>query len=255
MERSELAKCLRALSPGELLELHAGGQRDFSRTTLLRAELERVFGDRLQFDCADPNHWAAEKYNPLWIDYRFGVERDFEWDSYGRCLSVEESDLPEPRPLAGARLDGIDLSGSYLYPVDLSSADLDGADLRHAVFIDCVLSGASLRRADLRDCWFRECKLDGADFYMARMDRVVMVDCDARGVSFHRAKLRRARLYRVDLRRAQLEKAHCDRIVLEADLRGVCLTDLRLTDGRVGESVIEAGQVVPLLAALGIKVR
>lgn len=257
MKQDELIQKLRALTPEELLSGYRKGVRDFSRVNLLRAELECAVLERRFLGCVE--NPTCRRYNPLWVDFLlFAGERDFKWDSSGRCLSVEEVesplDPPSRRNLSGADLTGIDLSGSYLYPIDFTKADLSGANLRHAIFIDCLFSSASLKRADLRGAHFFDCSVDAADFYMARMERVHMIDCDARGARLERAKLRRAGLIRVDLRDACLQYAHCDLITIAGDLRGVDLCRVRLPGSSVTGSTITARQVRPLLRALVVEV-
>ena len=242
------------MTPEDLLSGYRRGQRDFSRSNLLRLELEAAVRDTRYLDCID--HPEVNQYNPLWVDFRSPGEQNFEWDSCGRCLSVNISDLPVPRRLSGAVLAGINLSGSYLYLIDFSEADLSGADLRRAVFIDCALPGTRLTRADLRDAQFLDCDLTGVDFYMARMERVSVVDCDAQRSNLRRAKLRRAHLTRVNLRKCDLANAQCERIALHAtDLRDIDLSAVRLPDARVFGSTINKRQVPQLLRALDVTVR
>jgi uncharacterized protein YjbI with pentapeptide repeats len=254
VNQSDVAKRLRAMTPEDLLAAYRKGQREFSRSNLLRPELEAALRDTRDLDCID--HPEVDNYNPLWVDFRSPGEQDFEWDRWGRCLFVHLSDLPAPRRLSGAVLPGINLSGSYLYPIDFSEADLSGADLRRAVFIDCALRGARLTRADLRDAQFFECNLTGVDLYMARMERVSVVDCDAQRSNLQRAKLRRAHMTSVNLRKCNLANAHCERIALHAtNLRDIDLSAVRLPDARVFGSTISKRQVPQLLRALDVMVR
>ena len=218
MSPSDVAIKLRAFTADDLVSAYKRGTRDFSRSNLLRNEIEATVQEEQYLDCLD--HPDASRYNPLWLDFRDGIERDFDWDTSGRCLSIH-SDLPDARNFRGAVLPRINLAGSYLYPVDFSEADLSGADLRGAILIDCSFVGASLRKADLRNAVFDDCDLRGADFYMARMERVALTDCDARKSILRRTKLYRAHLDRVNLQHASLDRAHCDRIVLgDVDLEG-----------------------------------
>jgi len=254
VNQSDIAKRLRAMTPEDLLACYRKGQREFSRSNLLRLELEAALRDTRDLDCID--HPEVDNYNPLWVDFRSPGEKDFEWDKCGRCLFVHLSDLPAPRRLSGAVLPGINLSGSYLYPIDFSEADLSGANLRRAVFIDCALPGARLTRADLRDAQFLDCNLTGVDLYMARMERVSVVDCDAQRSNLRRAKLRRAHLTRVNLRKCDFTNAHCERIALHTtDLRDIDLSAVRLAEASVFGSTVNKRQVPQLLRALDVTVR
>ena len=248
----DVAKKFRAFSPEEILAGYKSGKRDFSRANLLRHEIETTVQAEQYFDCLD--HPDTACYNALWIDFLNRVERDFDWDMHGRCVSLHP-DLPDVRDLRNAALAGINLSGSYLYPVNFSGADLSGADLCGAILIDCTLVGTILKKADLRDATFANCNLSGANLHMARMERAVMSDCDATKVTLCRAKLYRARLNGVNLRGASLDAAHCERIVLgEVDFRRVDLSVVKFEGARVGRIVIARRQVKSLLRALGIEV-
>lgn len=248
----DLAAKMRAFSVGDLLAAYKRGRRNFERSNLLRVELETILKDENWLDCLD--HPDTGRYNALWVDYRTPAERDFEWDRYGHILFAE--DLLGARDLKSARLPGINLSGSYLYPVDFSGGDLSRADLRRAIFIDCKLAGANLRRADLRDATFEACDIRDVDFYMARMERVRFNDCNVIKSVLRRAKLNRARLRGVNLQKAVLDDAHCDRVVLgDVDLRSVDLSRVRFPGARVGRVVISRNQVGSLLRALGVEIK
>lgn len=246
MKHSELLDALRSWDPAELLEQFAGGVRDFSRINLLRPELAEMLDTTHRYvdECVYPD----SRHNPLWGDYKMRPGT-FDWDSYGRFLIPE--DAPPPRNLTSMDLVGINLAGSYLYPVNFRHSDLTRANLQRAVFIDCDLSSAKLRRADLRDAQFHSCCLNDADFYMARMDRVLIADCEARGANFSRAKLARARIDG-DLRNSNWNHAHCRATWLIGDLRGIDLT--QLDSALVASSIINPDQLQPLLRLLRIRV-
>jgi uncharacterized protein YjbI with pentapeptide repeats len=247
-----VAKKLRAFSPDDVLAAYRRGTRDFSRSNLLRLEIEAMVQKERYLDCLDRPD--IQRYNALWVDFRNPVERDFDWDMYGRCVSLHP-DAPDARDLKGAALARINLSGSYLYPVDFSGADLSGADFRNTVLIDCTLIGTNLWKADLRDAKFIDCDLSGADLYMARMERVLLSGCNATRTNLRRAKLYRARLSGVNLRRASLDNAHCDHIVLaDVDFRRVDLSVVTFEGSRVSRVVISPRQVKSLLHALGVQV-
>lgn len=169
LNAQDLMSALRAFGPKELLAEYEQGVRDFSRINLLRPELERACASPTFLECTQ--HPDAERYNPLWVDYVCGVpgETDFHWDRCGHCLFDELEDLPEPCDLKGTNLAEVNLSGSYLYPIDFTEANLSRADLRRTIFIDSTLAGADLSRSDLRDAQFHDCNLTRANLYMARL--------------------------------------------------------------------------------------
>lgn len=247
MKHPEFLDALRAWDPVELLEQFARGTRDFSRINLLRPELAEMLAAHTHLDAlVNP----GSGYNPLWDDYKLR-SGTFEWDCYGRFLIPE--DAPPPRNLASMDLTGINLAGSYLYPVSFLHSDLSQANLQRAVFIDCDLSSVKLLRADLRAAQFHSCCLNDADFYMARMDRVLITGCEARGANFSRAKLVRAHIDG-DLRSSNWNHAHCRATWLIGDLRGIDLTGLTPCTASVASSTISPDQLQPLLNLLGITV-
>jgi uncharacterized protein YjbI with pentapeptide repeats len=200
---------LRAFGARSVVGRYGAGERDFGRCNLLGPELEAATAGMQYLSCLE--HPSCAVYNPLWVDFRFGItgEQDFDWDSYGRCVSISGDDPPAPRDLRGAQLAGIRLPGSYLYPVDFC--------------------GANLARCDMRDAQFENCNLQNVNLYMARMDRVLVANCDVRDSILRRAKLYRARLIRTDLRRVTLRQAHCGMLdLLDSDIRGVDLSAVSL---------------------------
>jgi uncharacterized protein YjbI with pentapeptide repeats len=244
LKHPEFLDKLRAWDPVELAEQFAKGVRDFSRINLLRTELAEILATHTYLDA-----WVYpdSRHNPLWDDYKL-QSGTFEWDSYGRFLIPE--DLPPPRSLTSMDLAGINLEGSYLYPVNFGHSDLSQANLKRAVFIDCDLSSVKFSRADLRDAQFHSCCLNDADFYMARMDRVLIAG-EARGANFSRAKLARAHIAG-DLRNSNWNHAHCRATWIIGDLRGIDLS--RLDSAIVTSSTINPDQLQPLLRLLGIRV-
>lgn len=69
--------------------------------------------------------------------------------------------------LAGAKLEGADLTGAYL-----GNADLRGADLRDADLTGAYLAGANLRNANLRGATLTGAHLAGADFEEADLAEI-----------------------------------------------------------------------------------
>jgi uncharacterized protein YjbI with pentapeptide repeats len=248
-----IAHELRAWTPSGLLSAYARGQRDFRAINLLREELEAVYGDTsTRFRYSD--RWDWEKRNPLWIDYTDRGD-DFSWDRSGHCLFDEMQDLPESRALSQQDLAGINLQGSYLYPIDFAGTSLQGADLRSCIFLDCDLSSVDLSRADLRDARIDGCIVERANFYMARMDRCRITSRRATSSNFKRAKLKKALLLGLDLKGATFQWAHFDRTVLNGcDLRGVDLSSVRLFQTMVDGVTISPEQSDTLLKALDVQV-
>ena len=249
MRKAPVIELLRAMTPEDLLSSYGSGRRDFVGINLLRTELEPVVRDQGYLDCLDDPSGVSS--SPLWLDFR--LHKELEWDVYGRCLSLEPDALPPARNLSGAILSEVNLSGSYLYPVDFSNADLSHADLRGAIFIDCDLSATNLVKTDLRYARLINCSLKHADLYMARMDRAYLGSCDVRKANLKRAKLRRARLGD-DLRGAILDSARCDFVTLCGDLRGIDFSVVQMRGPCIGSIRISARQVRPFLAAVGTKV-
>jgi len=250
MTSSQILDELGATTPEDLLREYRTGRRDFSRINLLRRELEPAVTDHSRPDCLD--YPGADVCNPLWLDFHF--RSDFDWDQDGRCASLEFGDSLPPPILSGLNLAGIILAGSYLYPINFAGADLSYADLRRTVFIDCDLSGATLVKADLRGAYLRNCTLAHCDLSKARMERATLTYCDLRDSKFTETVLSLARLRGVDLRGACLKSARCKSMTLAGDLRNVDLQTASFPNARIGGLRITADQLDPLLTALGIAV-
>lgn len=249
----EIVKAYKALYPEELVERYQQGERNFEGINLLRAELEHILELRRKSGAI---LFAPELslVNPLWADYRYSFESEFEWDSYGRFVPVEYDDLLPARDLAGADLGGINLSQAYLYPVNFRGANLRGAVLRSAKIFDADLSEADLSYADLRRSLLDGTNLRRANLYMARLDRAILTSANMQEANLRRAKLRKAFLTGSNLRRADLSKVHFDRTWLNgSDLRGINLRDIKLENCCVNKVRITASQQLDFLTALGIR--
>jgi len=221
MTVDEILDALGATTAEDLLRVYQAGHRDFSRINLLRTELRSAVSPGLAPDCV--RYSSGERCNPLWADQ--GLWKEFEWDDAGRCASAEFGDSLPPPLLAGTTLTGIDLSGSYLYPLNLSKADLSQADLRGAILIDCDLSGATLFKTDFRGALLRYCTLGGADLSRARFERATLDSCDLRGCKLQRTVLSLARFRGVDLRDTDIASARCVSITLAG---GIWITQEQL---------------------------
>jgi uncharacterized protein YjbI with pentapeptide repeats len=165
--------------------------------------------------------------------------------------------------LAGAQLDGANLTRAWLDGADLTGAQLDGANLTLA-WLDGAdltgarLDGANLTRAFLRGANLTLASLDGANLTGASLDRGVnLTDAFLRGANLTGAylgdvdltrawlgdaNLTGARLDRVDLSSARLDGARLDGV----DLTGAWLGGVDLTGARLGANppVVPAGWVI-----------
>lgn len=160
-------------------------------------------------------------------------------------------------PLAnfkGAKLEEVNLAGSYLRGAnfegaDLDSADLSGADLRDVNLRSATLELASLDGANLADANMRGVSADGADFTEANLIRASLVNAelsadfvDARlkGANLAGANLGRAFLMGSDLERANLAGASLAGANLErANLAGASLVGANLVGATLTESSLE----------------
>ncbi len=254
MPTEETAKVLNALYAEELLERYKLGERNFERINLLRKELESILGATTDTDLIQSPHTLLDKFNPLWMDCRNFVYRRVEWASYGRFIPKEYGDIL-PRELGGVNLSGINLEGSYLYPVDFSHANLNHSNLRNSIFIDVNFEGADLNHADLRHAKISG-TMKGANLYMARLEHSELGGCDLREVNLERAKLQKASLVGADLRGADLSKSHFKETILTwAKLEDVDFQNVKLDTVYVTGASIAAPQQVQFLAALGVQLK
>ena len=254
MRMQEIIKPYKALYPEELMERYRLGERNFEGINLLRAELEYILNSRCSEGRSVPFPPEPSVVNPLWADYKYSFDREFEWDSFGRFVPTEYDDLLPPRDLTGVALSGINLAGAYLYPVSLEGANLSGADLREVKLFDSDLSGADLNHADLRGSILDDVNLRGAKLYMVRLDRAIIRSADMQHVDLRRAKLKKAFIVGSNMREANLRKAHFDRTRLNwSKLENIDWRDVELRDCCVNHVSIAASQQSDFLAALGIR--
>jgi uncharacterized protein YjbI with pentapeptide repeats len=255
MSTESTAKVFNALYPEELLERYNAGERDFPRINLLRAELERILGPTTNTTLGEAEWTRAGGFNPLWDDFHNPLNRRFEWDDYGAFVPIECDDILPDRDLSKANLTGINLEGSYLYPVNFSGANLHRANLRNAILHSVNLSGADLSYADLRRARVRG-DLQSANLYMAKLERCTLKGCDLRGADLRRAKLQETNLANTDLRTANLSKAHFGRTMLNgARLQEVDFCDVNLDSVYVTGVTIDSSKWSEFLKALCIHLR
>lgn len=251
----DLIRSYKALYPEELVERYKKGERDFRGINLFRAELEKIFAGRLAAGRNVELPPASEEFNPLWIDYRWNIEREFEWDWSGHFIPDEFDDILPMRDLSHINLSGIDLSGSYLYRVKLESADLSRAIIRKAQVFDCEWDGVDLNHTDLRRTWFQGVTMINANMYMSRLNRTRFSSCHLQGTDLRRAKLRKTWLVWSDLTQAKLAKAHFDQTWLSgSNLSGVEFEDVDMQNTNTYEVTLTKGQQEGFLNAMRIHV-
>lgn len=251
----DLIHFYKALYPEELVERYKKGERDFRGINLFRAELEKIFADRIAAGQYIELPSASE-FNPLWMDYRGVIEREFEWDWSGHFIPDEFDDILPMRDLSHIDLSGIDLSWSYLYRVKLEGANLSGAIIRKAQVFDCAWAGVDLNHSDLRRTWFRDVDMVNSNVYMSRLNRTRFSSCYLNNADLRRAKLRKAWLVWSDLTNANLAKAHFDETILSgSNLSSVDFNDVDLDNCIVYEITLADGQQKDLIKALKIRIK
>jgi len=247
-------RAYKALYPEELVERYNKGERDFRGINLFRAELEKIFSDRFAAGRSVEIPEASGEFNPLWNDYRWSFESEFEWDSWGHFIPVEFDDLLPIRDLSGVDLREIDLSGSYLYLVKFEHANLSNAVIRKAQVFDGEWPSVDLNHADLRRTWFRDVNMTNANLYMSKLNRTRFMSCRLESADFGRAKLRKAWLVGSNLTNAKLGKAHFDQTWLSgSNLSGVNFNDVDLQNSIVYDIALTKKQQDAFMKALRIR--
>jgi len=247
-------RAYKALYPEELVERYKKGERDFRGINLFRAELEKIAADRFAAGRNIELPAASEEFNPLWNDYRWSFESEFEWDASGHFIPLEFDDILPMRDLSNADLRGIDLSGSYLYRVKLEGANLSNSVIRKGQVFDSEWAGVDLNHADLRRTWFRDVDMTNANIYMSRLNRARFMSCQLKGADLRRAKLRKAWLVWSDLTNAQLDKAHFDQTWLSGSkLLNVDFDEVDFRNSIVYEVALAKNQQQAFLGAMRIR--
>jgi len=278
-----VATVWKALTPSELLERYGNGERDFAGVNLLRAEIEYILQarpSRIEFPAlptvpislgdeeevgSDPYYdwdpgppvWFHRNFdvwvNPVWADYR-SYDPEFQWFGSERFYDEEYEDIPT-KLLSGCDLQEIDLTGAYLYPVDLSNAILTRAILKKTKLIDADLHSADMRYIDLRRAMLIDCDLRDADLHMARLDRAAFINCNMEGANLERAKLRKTVIASCNLRGVNLRYTQFSEAILNGShLEGVELKDVKLPSCRVHGVSINESQVPDFLRALEVRI-
>ena len=250
----EIVRSYNALYPEELVERYNNGERDFRQINLFRAELEKIFTDRIANGRYIELPTPSEDFNPLWTDFYRSFESEFEWDASGHFIPVEFDDLLPMRDLSHVDLRGIDLSGSYLYRVKFEGANLSDAVIRRAQVFDCEWANVDLNHADLRLTWFREVDMANANIYMSRLNRTRFSSCHLNGADFRRAKLRKAWIVWSDMTNAKFAKTHFDQTWLSgSNLSEVDFNDVDLLNTVVYGVTLTDGQQEDFIEALHIR--
>lgn len=247
-------RAYKALYPEELVERYKKGERDFRGINLFRAELEKIVADRFAAGRQVELPAASVEFNPLWNDYRWSFESEFEWDLWGHFIPEEFDDILPIRDLSYVDLRGIDLSGSYLYRVKLEGANLSNAVIRKGQVFDSEWAGVDLNHADLRRTWFRDVDMANANIYMARLNRTKFMSCRLKGADLGRAKLRKAWLVGSDLSNAKLKRAHFDQTWLSgSNLLNVDFDQVDFHNSIVYEVTLAKNQQRAFLSAMRIR--
>jgi uncharacterized protein YjbI with pentapeptide repeats len=245
-----------ALYPEELIERYKRGERDFRGINLFRAELEQIIAKRFAMGQHIELPHASEDFNPLWEDYRSYNFDDakFDWDSDGYFIPEEFEDILPMRDLSNADLEGINLSGSYLYRVKLDNANLSNAIIRKAQVFDAEWNGVDLNHSDLRRTWFHDVKMTNSNIYMSRLNRTRFLSCNLQGADLRRAKLRKTWLVNSNLSNAKLNKAHFDQTILtNSNLLNVDFDQVDFNNSILYEITLNKNQQMGFLKAMHIR--
>jgi uncharacterized protein YjbI with pentapeptide repeats len=138
--------------------------------------------------------------------------------------------------LIQARMSDCDLAGAQLQGADLTDAQMPGAKLRRANLVDSVLVGANLTKADLR----------GAELIGANLSRADLERADLRG-----ANLAATILNQTTLNRADLTGCHVYGIsAWDLKLDGAKQNDLSITPERDAVIVVDNLEVAQFIYLL-----
>ncbi|MEJ0024182.1 MAG: pentapeptide repeat-containing protein [Alphaproteobacteria bacterium] len=152
----------RALTGARLADGKFGGS-DFSRSTMLRANVSNSVFDEANFARADLSH--AKLTNGKFVHVKFS----------GAVMTDAEAN--------GAVLDRADFTNADL-PLPPSRASFAQASLKDARFLAARAQGASFLRAELRRADFTLAVLQRADFSGADLEKVAFDRADISGANF-----------------------------------------------------------------------
>jgi uncharacterized protein YjbI with pentapeptide repeats len=231
------------LTPKELLERYASGERDFTGATF---ERDSIRGDDL----------VEAKLNGLNLS-RANLQR----------ANLQRANLAGA-DLSGANLEQASLERANLFRADLSGANLKGAHLLDARLLQANLTGAllnvpeitgkvagsvrgaylvcaDLRYADLHGADMRGAHLSCANLTGANLSGADLAGTELDGVRLTDANLSRADLSRANLRGADLTRANLTR----ANLNGVEFADAKLSEARLNATILSDVDLTPILRA------
>lgn len=208
MTRSDIEAALKALAPGEILDL--SGKRlnklDLSNLDLTRAKLTstRING------CNARN----SKFDGISLDGAWALKSDFTGASFvGASLFQTQ--------MMDAVVDRANFAHAMV------GADLSRASLRGASFVDARLAPDLTNQSmGLMRGVLKSAKLDGASFVRADLKRSAFEFASLRGVDFTDADLEGSELAGADLTGANVANAN----FAKADVNGATLVDLKGRD-------------------------
>ncbi|RJQ42573.1 MAG: pentapeptide repeat-containing protein [Gaiellales bacterium] len=185
-----------------------------------------------------------------------------DWNRWRRDDGGVAPDLARA-DLAGAVLEGADLSYANLFAADLTGARLDGADLSSANLMYALLVQARLDGADLRQANLFAADLSGADLSGARLSGAHAAGARLRGTLLEGANLFVADFTHADLTGARLAKSNFFGSLLGgsdfsgADCRGADFSGADLTGARLDGADLSGATLsdcrVRSVSAAGVK--
>lgn len=138
----------------------------------------------------------------------------------------------------------LDLSGAYLFGINLHGAFLREAFLAGANLIKADLRQADLIGIDLRDAELIAARLEEADLSRAHLSGAKLVECNLFRVNLHGAYIYQADLFGADLREANLFEAELSGAsLIEANLSMANLKEARLLDTDMREADIRGANL------------
>jgi uncharacterized protein YjbI with pentapeptide repeats len=232
------------LTPTELLERYAQGEREFPKVLLNECNLAGAQIPRIVLRQASLNIVNLSTANLSHSDLEgasLNVSR-FSGTNLSqanlRQVQLNVANLIRAI-LVGADLSDASLIRAELLRADLSNANLNRAnlseaDLREARLRWTRLTGANLSQCDLRKSNLLGANLEGAQLYATQMQEAVLS-----GAVLQRAELRHAHMMRADLSGANLRGAN----LRWADLSGANLQEADLTDAKLSGANLVGAQL------------
>jgi uncharacterized protein YjbI with pentapeptide repeats len=141
---------------------------------------------------------------------------------------------------SGAKLAGLDLSGSLLEETDLSGADLSGVDLTGCSINKSNFTGATMHNAVMNGCLPVESAFDGADLSGAIVTKGMLATSTFPGARFAGAELSEVMLAQADLKAADLSRCRGERaIFFGTDFTGADLAHASLPNAVFMNATLE----------------